>query len=190
MSEHDRRGRAAVGEVIDPLRLQTISGDGVAIPDRGGLVHLQFRRFAGCPVCSLHLHSVAARHDEIAAAGVREVVLFHSSAKSLRAAGAAELPFAVVADPDKDLYRRFGVESSWRSIADPRAWRAEIRGLLARLPKPSLNLRGGPLGLPADLLVAPDGSVVANRYGTHADDQWTVDELLDLARNFGPVSRP
>lgn len=37
------------------------------------------------------------------------------------------------------------------------------------------------LGLPADLLIAADGRVVAAKYGSHAYDQWSVDELLALA---------
>jgi hypothetical protein len=36
------------------------------------------------------------------------------------------------------------------------------------------------LGLPADLLIGSDGRVLATKYGSHADDQWSVDELLDL----------
>jgi hypothetical protein len=30
-------------------------------------------------------------------------------------------------------------------------------------------------------LIAPDGRVVACKYGAHADDQWSVDDLLALA---------
>jgi hypothetical protein len=42
----------------------------------------------------------------------------------------------------------------------------------------------GNLGLPADLLITADGSVAAVKYGAHAYDQWSVDELLDLASGF------
>jgi hypothetical protein len=42
------------------------------------------------------------------------------------------------------------------------------------------------LGLPADFLLDPDGTVVAAHYGRHADDQWSVDELLDIHRVSGP----
>jgi hypothetical protein len=35
--------------------------------------------------------------------------------------------------------------------------------------------------MPADFLIAPDGGVVARKYGEHADDQWSVDEILRLA---------
>jgi hypothetical protein len=36
-------------------------------------------------------------------------------------------------------------------------------------------------GLPADILIARDGRVAAAIYSEHAYDQWSVDELLDLA---------
>lgn len=54
------------GAVIGARFLRSIEGDTVAIPDPGGmLVHLQFRRYAGCPICSLHLRSLARRYEEI-----------------------------------------------------------------------------------------------------------------------------
>jgi hypothetical protein len=59
--------------------LLTVDNDAIPVRDPTLSTHLQFRRFAGCPICSLHLQSVAARHREIAAAGIREVVLFHST---------------------------------------------------------------------------------------------------------------
>jgi hypothetical protein len=105
------------------MKLFDIHDKPVRIPDPERLVHLQFRRFAGCPICNLHMRSISRRHDEIVAAGVREVVVFHSSADAMR----------------------------------------EFQGL------------------PADFLIGPDGRVLAVKYGSHADDQWSVDELLDLA---------
>lgn len=41
---------------------------------------------------------------------------------------------------------------------------------------------GGHFGLPADFLFDAQARVVACKYGVHADDQWSVDELLALAR--------
>jgi hypothetical protein len=112
-----------VGDVVTAHELSDIHDKPVRIPDPERLVHLQFRRFAGCPICNLHMRSISRRHDEIVAAGVREVVVFHSSADAMR----------------------------------------EFQGL------------------PADFLIGPDGRVLAVKYGSHADDQWSVDELLDLA---------
>ena len=44
------------------------------------------------------------------------------------------------------------------------------------------NPHGGRTDLPADFLIAPDGRVRACKYGAHANDQWSVDEMLALAR--------
>ena len=168
--------------------LQTIHGEAVAIPDDDRLVHLQFRRFAGCPVCNLHLRSFVRRHDELVAAGVREVVVFHSPDDELRTY-AGDLPFAVVADPDKRLYVEYGVESSPRSLLNPRAWPGIVKAVvvaavgvaLRRQKLPPLKPSGGRLGLPADFLIASDGHTVASKHGTHANDHWSVDEVLHLA---------
>jgi hypothetical protein len=170
-------------EHISYRELTNLDAGRVPVPDPDRLVHLQFRRFAGCPICNLHLRTFVVRHEEIVAAGVREVVLFHSPAEQLREQ-AGELPFDLIADPDKRLYREFGVESAPRALLDPRTWPAILRGIAADLPavlrrrKPAPRATGGRLGLPADFLIAPDGRLLAAKHGRHADDQWSVDELL------------
>jgi hypothetical protein len=168
--------------------LTAVSGERVAVPDPGRLIHLQFRRFAGCPVCNLHLRSVVRRHREIEDAGVREVVVFHSPAEELLP-HTTDLPFAVVADPARRLYAEFGVERSPRALLGPRAWAPIVRAVLTgawqvargREHLPATNPHGGRLGLPADFLIAHDGHVLAAKFGDHAYDQWSVDELLELA---------
>ena len=185
----DAPPRIADGDTFGARELTTIRGDTVRIPDPEHLVHLQFRRFAGCPVCNLHLRSMVTRNGEIVDAGIREVVLFHSSADDLRRYE-DDLPFSVVADPERKLYREFGVESSARSLLHPGVWGPARRGLgkavarsaRRRQPVPPLTPQGGPLGLPADVLIAGDGLVLASKYGVHAYDQWSVDKLLELAR--------
>jgi peroxiredoxin len=181
--------RIEPGTLAGPRELTTIHCGQLRIPDSRGLVHLQFRRFAGCPVCDLHLHSVVQRHNELVAASVREVIVFHSTADDLLRF-AESLPFAVVADPEKRLYREFGVEHGIISLANPRAWIPILRGVLRsfgsilhnRRRIPSMNPAGGRFGLPADFLIAPSGQVLACKYGSHAYDQWSVDEVLGLAR--------
>jgi hypothetical protein len=190
----DRRRLTAGSPLPDELRFVDLDRRTVPVPDPTRLVHLQLRRFAGCPVCNLHLRSVAARSDEITAAGVQEVVVFHSTVEDLRP-HAADLPFPVVADPDKVLYLALGVESSKRSILSPRVWPTILRAIGATIVgtvrgtdrPPSLFPRGGRYGLPGDFLIAPDGTVLAAKYGVHADDQWSVDELLDLAHPAAPT---
>jgi hypothetical protein len=120
------------------------------------------------------------------AAGVREVVLFHSTAEELRRHAADQLPFAVIADPEKRLYREFGVEAAPRALLNPRALLSIIRAIAVsvwsiargKAKPPALHQAAGRFGLPADFLIASDGRVLACHYGEHAYDQWSVDELL------------
>ncbi|MEU7297217.1 peroxiredoxin-like family protein [Streptomyces exfoliatus] len=188
------RSRLEPGRSVPARTLQPVLGPPLTLPDPERLTHVQFRRFAGCPVCNLHLRSVVLRHEEIERAGIREVVLFHSPAEELRE-HVSHLPFAVVADPDKLLYAEFGVEAHRRALLDPRAWPAIVRAVLrgvgdllrGRGRLPATTQPGGRIGLPADFLVTPGGRIAALKYGEHVYDQWSVDELLGHAAQLRTV---
>lgn len=168
------------GDMAPAVALDTIHGKRVTVPDAGQrFVHLQFRRFAGCPVCNFHLLTFAKRRAEIEGAGVREVVVFHSSQQEMLKYQ-AQLPFDCVADLSKAHYRRFGVETSGWAVLHPRVFWSGLRWILAsrRFYNKAEN---GIQGLPADFLIDAQGRVVQAKYGLHADDQWDVDELLALA---------
>jgi peroxiredoxin len=147
--------KLATGAVVPALSLISIHGKSVRVSDPAArYVHLQFRRFAGCPVCNFHLHSLSRRVADIAAAGVHEVAVFHSSREEMLKYQ-AQLPFDCIADPMKALYRQFGVEESWRAPLHPAVLWAGLRGVLAtgKLYKKAEN---GILGLPADFLILAD----------------------------------
>ena len=174
------------GAVISRRNLMTTRSQPIQLPDPTGVVHLQFRRYAGCPFCNLHLRSVAQRHQEIVAAGIHEIVVFQSSPAELLAQQ-GDVPFAVIADPARKLYAEFGVTSSPRALLDPRAWLAGVRAAARKRPSLPAN-RHEALGLPADFLLAVDGHVLACKYGVHAYDKWSVDDLLQLAgQNIQPA---
>lgn len=183
-------GRLTVGDTVGRRTLQTLHGP-LRLPNAEGLTHLQLRRWAGCPVCNLHLRGFVLRSDEIAAAGIHELIVFHSSASELER-HQPELPFPIVPDPDRELYRAFGVERSMSALLSPRLWRhvprvvlGAIRRLRQEHQAPRVFPHGGQLGLPADVLLDADGRVIAVKYGELAYDQWTVDELLAHARAAG-----
>ncbi|WP_017591845.1 peroxiredoxin-like family protein [Nocardiopsis potens] len=180
----------APGTAITPRTLTGVHGDPIPLPDPHRTVHLQFRRFAGCPICNLHLRSFTLRRDDITAAGIRPIAVFHSPADQLLP-HAESIGADLVPDPGRRLYRAFAVETSPRALLSPRAWPGIARAVAATLrpgprglrqPPPPLRVPGGRFGLPADFLISPDGTLLAREYGTHADDQWSVDELLTLAR--------
>lgn len=175
--------KLAVGDFVEHHVIETIQSSHIEIPHPKQLTHLQFRRYAGCPFCSLHLHSFIARRDEVAAAGIRGVVVFYSDAAALLPYF-NDTPFAVIADPKKKLYVEFGVEPNWRAILNPQVVLPALRGMLAKgLRLPRIWKGESPLGLPGDFLIASDGRVLACKYSNHAYDQWSVDELLGLAKD-------
>ncbi|HUO90177.1 MAG TPA: peroxiredoxin-like family protein [Rhizomicrobium sp.] len=181
--------RFAAGDRITGHSLLDAFGKLVAVPDASRVTHLQFRRFAGCPVCNLHLRSFARRIGEIEDAGLQEVAVFHSTAREMRRYE-ADLPFAVIGDAEKKLYREFGVEAASRALTDPRVYGAILKAVAVttvetiarRKLLANANPHGGRFGLPGDFLIAPSGRIIACKYGEHADDQWSVDEVLALAR--------
>src|SRR5262249_41485191 len=75
--------------------LQAIEGSWVTGPMAAGRTHVHSRRFAACPICHLHLRSFANRAQEVADAGIPEVVFFHSPADTLRGYQSL-LPFFVI----------------------------------------------------------------------------------------------
>src|SRR5579863_4948580 len=111
------------GDILDARELRTIHGKPVRVPDPERLVHIQFRRYAGCPVCNLHLRSIASRHPDLVGAGIREVVVFHSTAETMLEFQ-GQLPFAAVADPERKIYADFGADRKMPSTAalNPRTW--------------------------------------------------------------------
>ena len=92
------------------------------------------------------------------------------------------LPFPVIADPRRLLYAEFGVARSRATGRRPHNWRA-VAAAVGEGYGGAAAFGWGEQhgGLPADVLVRPDGRVVAVRYGRHVDDHWSVDELLHLA---------
>ena len=166
------------GDFVPATTLESVTGAPIKLPDPDRLVHLQFRRFVDCPICNTHIAELRRRAHEIDAAGIKEVIVFHSSARSIRSYH-MELPFDLVGDPKKALYKEFGVEASLGFLT-PKSLGAAMRGVAHG--HFGMRLGGGPFGLPADFLIAPSGQIEAMKYGTHAYDQWSVDELIALAR--------
>jgi peroxiredoxin len=188
--------RLSTGETITPRVLTTIRSEAVPIPDATCFVHLQFRRYAGCPICTIHMRSLARRHDEIRVAGIREIAVFHSPAEDMLPHH-SNLPFAVIADPQRLLYTEFGVEASLHAVLHPRAWTTPLKPSAYPVVLRGLRNGGSPgprhgetvLGLPADFLIDPAGRVQALQYGRHANDQWSVDQLIALASQASPSRR-
>src|SRR5215470_6830213 len=120
-------GKYKPGDFIPAITLVSVTGEPIKLPDPNRLVHLQFRRFVDCPICNTHIAELRRRAREIEGAGIKEVIVFHSSAKSIRSYQ-KDVPFSLIGDPTKALYKTFGVESSLGFIG-LKALGAAMRGI-------------------------------------------------------------
>src|SRR6185437_9895922 len=114
------------GDMLPTTVMEAVTGEAINLPDPKRLVHLQFRRFVDCPICNTHIAEFRRRARETEAAGIKEVIVFHSSPKSIRSYQ-KDVPFLMVGDPNKAFYRDFGVESSLGFIS-LKALGAGLRG--------------------------------------------------------------
>lgn len=168
------------GDTAPDFELPALAGGTWGLSDHDGWRHLQFHRYAGCPSCLLHVREFARRIDEVRDLGVTHVALFHSPIEDLRRTNRDPLPFPVLADPDREAFDAYGVPADWRGLL---AWRTVKDTLLGLVQghwwRPSMAARSGWKGLPADVLVAADGTVAAIHHGGDFADTWTVDELRE-----------
>ena len=167
------------GSLIQRQVWQDAYGHELAIPSPTGLTHLQFRRYSGCAVCNLHLQSFISHEQQLQNADIQEIVIFDSSRDHILT-DIPDSPFPIIADPHKYLYREFGVETSPLAVFNPKVWLPAIKGALkfgVQLPRDQETMNG----LPADFLIDSHGKIIALHYGTHAYDQWALDELLAIA---------
>jgi peroxiredoxin len=170
------------GDFVPPLQLTDIHGGAVALPSRSSrYVHLQFRRYAGCPVCNLHMRTMTKSAKLFTDAGIQSVVIVASEDKPLLETMGG-FPFQVVADPAKRIYEQFGVGTSPMAVLAPAAMGSAMKslvsgggGLLTGANADNLLI------LPAEFLVGPSGKIVACKYARHAADHWGPYELLGLA---------
>lgn len=172
-----------IGNHISPLTLTDIYEQPVnLIPQTGKFTHIQFRRFAGCPVCNLHLQSFFEQASALENAGIQEVIFFHASKENMLA-NTVKTSFHLIADLEKTYYKQFGLESSWKALLHPSVLTSATQGLFANgFAKPEkLETE---LVVPADFLINEQGEIIALKYGKHANDQWSVNEVLTLAKTL------
>ncbi|MDH5633466.1 MAG: peroxiredoxin family protein [Gammaproteobacteria bacterium] len=160
--------RVRPGETLRDFQLKDLHGQSVRLSDfRGKRVLLSFFRDAGCPFCNLRLFELTSRYNHYQQQGLEIVTVFYSTPHTVkRFLGNRNRPFALLADPEKDVFRLYGVESSWGALMKgmfnfPRMMSAFAKGFL-----PSAGAFK-PL-MPADFLIDQTGKVRATYYSRDA----------------------
>jgi peroxiredoxin len=177
--------RLTVGTRAPVIKAEALGGRLVDLAAlRGRTVLLKFYRFATCPVCNLHLHGFIKDYRQVEALGLTTVVLFHSPAEKLEGTRPEHVPFDLVPDPDKGIFRAFGVETGWAGMFSPAVMRDYMRALAAGFPPGLTTSDGGITGNPADFIVDADGRIAFAHYGRHYADSLGAAEIADVRRGL------
>jgi thioredoxin-dependent peroxiredoxin len=178
--------RLRIGSNAPTFTAQALGGRRVNLAAlRGRTVLLKFYRFATCPVCNLHLHRFIKDYGALEALGLTTLVLFHSPGVKLDASRRDLAPFSLVSDPDKEIFRAYGVETGWTGMLSPVVMRDYARALMAGFPSGMLTSDGGITGNPADFIVDAEGRIAFAHYGRHYADSLSAIEIARIRRELG-----
>jgi peroxiredoxin len=177
------------GDTAPLFAVSDIRGNKIELKKyRGSLVWIIFYRYPGCPACNLHLNSVQNRYQDLKQNHVEVIAVFESPKESFANAtlNGRPLPdFPLIADPNRDLYRLYGVNRSLFGFVSLKST-VELISSLWRGGR-QRKITGNLLQMPADFFVGPKGVLDFCYYGRSLGDhpKWTLlDEWIKMNHSY------
>lgn len=145
-------------------------GDSAPRAKAGQKTWLIFYRYAGCPLCLLHLSEISARAAWLAQVGVRVVLVFESKENKFATVHAIAdgTGFEFISDPEGEIYKTVFARKSWLGM-----FRVEVAWTIAKALRRGISQGSisGPLSrLPTHFLIGENGKIADAFYGKHAAD--------------------
>lgn len=171
------------GQSVIPFSLPSMDGSEWnldTMPGRPCL--LAFFRFASSPFCSLRIHQLISRHDELPK-DFTILAVFDSPLSDLQKyAERHKAPFPILADEGGVVHGYYGIRHSWKGV---------LKGLVFRFPTLlkamfgkgyfPLTIGGRMNTMPADFLVNDHGFIEKSYYGRDEGDHLDFDQIRDFA---------
>ena len=176
--------RIQPGQPAKNFTTEDISGNAITLNDYAGQkVMLSFYRYAACPLCNLRVHDLIQHYASFINRNLSLVAVFQSPSASIRRyVGKQDIPFPVIADPERRLYRLYGVESSWPgfiwgSLRLPTVASALMKGFLPG------KMEGVKSMVSADFLIGPDSTIQVAYYGSDIGDHLPIEKINEWLNN-------
>lgn len=170
--------RLSAGDRAPSFTVIALGGGDVSLQDfREKRLLLSFFRYGSCPLCNLRMSFLIEAYPRLHIAGLEMVAVFESPPDVLReTVGRQRIPFPVIADPHRTLYKRYRVTPSLFGY---------VRGALRFSAFREAFRKGFHLGrvdgaitqLPAEFLINEDGVIVRAYYGKDIGDHLPLDEI-------------
>jgi thioredoxin-dependent peroxiredoxin len=175
------------GETAPSFVTQDVFGNELALANyRGKKLWLHFFRNSACAICNLRVHELSQLYPTWSKEGLQIIAVFESPLENIRRyVGRQDLPFPLVADPQGELYKLYGVEVSAEKVEQTMAM-SETPQVIAEAQAAGFALtkeEGSNFNrIPAEFLIAPNLTVYRAHYGVYIYDHLpfeAVDEFIE-----------
>lgn len=163
--------KLSVGAQAPSFTLPDLHGQVIGLEQfRGRKLLLSFYRYASCPFCNLRVHQLSKQAPAWQVRGLDLVAVFQSPRESiLEYAGSEARPFAILPDPERGLYRQYGVEGSWGGFLKAGLQLGKVAAAMKEGFMPG-KMEGDINMVPADFIIDEDGRVLVAYYGRDISD--------------------
>ena len=167
------------GNPAKHFSLEDISGNTINLEEfKEKKILLSFYRYASCPLCNLRVSELIQNFEDLKRKGIHIVAFFQSSKDSIMSSvGKQNAPFPIIADPERKIYKKYGIERSWigyiRGGVSTTMFKALRNGFKIGKMEGWKNL------LPADFLIE---NLVIKRayYGKNISDHIPIEEIKEF----------
>lgn len=173
-----RSKRLQTGDRAPSFAAQSLNGHDVDLERyRGRKLLLSFFRYGACPLCNLRMTFLIDAFPRWQEQGLDVIAIFESPQERLLETVASNpIPFPVIPDPERILYKQYGVTASWLGYVIG-AFR--VRSFRAAFQRGFHIGRGeGAIAqLPAEFLIGPDLTIERAYYGKDIGDHLPITEI-------------
>ena len=176
--------RIQPGQPATNFSTEDIAGKAISLKNyTDRRVMLSFYRYAVCPLCNLRVHDLIKHYASFSERNLDLVAVFQSPRESIRRyVGKQAIPFSVIADPERALYRLCGVESSWAGFIKGSLRLSMVTSALTKGFLPG-KMEGIKSMVPADFLIGPDLTVQVAYYGSDIGDHLPIEKINEWLDN-------
>lgn len=168
--------RIAAGSKAPSFRREDLLGTTVDSAAVSGPLWVGFFRFANCPLCNLRIHTMIGEWERWQHRCTYVAVFQSPAERFTEFMRKQQPPFSVIADPDLELFRVFGVESSVGAALKVPVVTQTVRAKLQGFPVGALAAKdGGAFRVPADFIIN-NGVVNTAFYGSNVAESIPFDD--------------
>ncbi len=103
------------GDQAKDFSLEDITGKTISLEDyKEKKILLSFFRYASCPLCNLRIQELIQIYEKLKNKGIHIIAFFQSPKESMmKYVGKQNAAFPIIADPERIIYKKYGIEKSW-----------------------------------------------------------------------------